>query len=127
MFKKLLSTRVGSLLIFSLLAFLAGGISGLVGTGGGIILVLAFSLIEKNDKRNVYAATLWATVPISALALISYVENQTVKFSLIEKIWLPVMIGGVCGAFLTNKLRPRLLTAIFSLLVIYSGVRLVLG
>ena len=107
--------------IFALISFLAGGINGFLGTGGGIAFVYALSLTTDNEQKDTFATTLCATVPISAIALFGYAKEGQVDFELMGKIWLPCIVGGLLGAFLVDRLRLEWLKGIFAALVIYSG------
>lgn len=111
--------------IFAIFSFLAGGLNGFLGTGGGIVFVILLSLITKNEQKDNLATTLCATLPISMIGLIYYIKSENVDFSLIGKILVPSIVGGVVGAILVDRLSTRLLNLIFSLLIIYSGFRLI--
>lgn len=111
--------------IFAIFSFLAGGLNGFLGTGGGIVFVILLSLITKNEQKDNLATTLCATLPISMIGLIYYIKSESVDFSLIGKILVPSIVGGVVGAILVDRLSTRLLNLIFSLLIIYSGFRLI--
>lgn len=111
--------------IFAIFSFLAGGLNGFLGTGGGIVFVILLSLITKNEQKDNLATTLCATLPISMIGLIYYIKSESVDFSLIGKILVPSLVGGVVGAILVDRLSTRLLNLIFSALIIYSGFRLI--
>ena len=121
------SHKLGFLAVFSALSFLAGGINGFLGTGGGIIFVYALSLITDNEKKDNFAQTLCATIPISLIALFNYTRAGAVDYELIKQIWLPCAIGGILGAFLVERLQLSWLKGIFAILVIYSGTCMIFG
>ncbi len=112
-------------IIFCLFSFVAGGINGFLGTGGGIILVLMLNYITKNEQKDNYATSLCATIVFSLLSIVSYSKNDNIDFGLIFKIALPTVVGGLLGAFLVDKLSTRILSLIFSALIIYSGFSLI--
>lgn len=115
------SHKLVFLALFSLLSFLAGGVNGFLGTGGGIIFLHTLSLLTNNDKKDNFAQSLCATIPISAVAFFSYARAGTVDYSLIKEIWLPCAIGGIMGAVLVEKLKLPFIKGAFAVLVIYSG------
>lgn len=127
MFKKFFKCRFYGVAVFCALALLAGGLNSFVGTGGGILLVFALSVVLKVDKKDAFATSLSITVPISAIALFSYFMAGSVDTSLFSALWLPVLLGGAFGAFLVDKIRLSWLNGIFGALVLYSGVHLVFG
>ena len=109
-------------LLFCLTAFLGGGLNGFLGTGGGIIFVLGLSLLTNNEKKDNYITTLIAIIPISIVGSFAYFSQGSVDFSLLKDAYLPALLGGVAGAFLVDKINVKLLSLLFSGLVIYSGV-----
>ena len=127
MIKKILTGKIPSIVAFCALSFLAGGVNGFVGTGGGIIFIYMLSLLTENNKKDNFALTLCATVPISAIALISYAKEGLVDLAHIKETWVFCATGGILGAFLVDKLHLPLLKVIFAVLVIYSGARMILG
>lgn len=126
MVKKIRSCKTLSLVLFCILSFVAGGINGFLGTGGGIIFIYMLSLLTKNDKKDNFPTTLCATIPISLIALISYAKNENVDFDAVGKYLIPCALGGLLGAFLVDRLKVKWLNTIFALLVIYSGACMIL-
>ena len=114
--------KVLFLSLFCLVAFLGGGLNGFLGTGGGIIFVLGLSLLTKNEKKDNYVTTLIGVIPISLVGSFAYFRQGSVDFSLLKSDYLPAILGGVLGAFLVDKINVKWLNILFSGLVIYSGV-----
>ena len=111
--------------LFCAISFLAGGINGFVGTGGGILLVFALSGVLKVDKKDAFATALSITVPISAIALFNYARADNWDLDLMAHMWFPVLLGGIAGAFLVDKLKVSWLSTIFAVLIIYAGTCLI--
>ncbi len=111
--------------LLAVLAFLAGGVNGFLGTGGGIILVYALGALTDNDKKDNFATTLCAIIPMSLVSTFSYANGGNIDTALLKMLVFPAVIGGALGAFLTDKLKTKYLTIFFSLLVIYSGICMV--
>ena len=108
--------------LFCLFSLIAGGINGLLGTGGGIVLVYMLSLLTDNKSKDNFATTLCATLPVSAISAIVYFKNSNVDAELLLKLAIPAVIGGVAGAFIVDKINKKWLNVIFAVLVIYSGI-----
>ena len=109
------------------LSALAGIINGFVGTGGGIILIFLFYLLrsgEGSDFKDDLVMTVTAVIPMSATALFFYAGGTNVDFEIIGRLFIPIAIGGVIGAYLMDKIDKKWLTVIFSALMIYSGIRM---
>lgn len=115
-----------SFLAFLAGSFLAGGINGFLGTGGGILFVFLLSLLTKNEKKDIYASTLCATIPISLIGIFAYYNAGAIDFSLLKEIGVFTVLGGFLGAFLVSRLNVKWLNAIFSLLIIYSGINMII-
>ena len=109
-------------LLFCLVAFLGGGLNGFLGTGGGIIFVLGLSLLTKNKRKDNYVTTLIAIIPISVVGSFAYFSHGSVDFTLLKSAYLPAILGGALGAYLVERLDVKWLNLLFSGLVIYSGV-----
>ena len=113
-------------LLFCIGSFIAGGINGFIGTGGGILFIILLSCLTKNDKKDNFAITLCATVPISIVALFAYYRAGAIDSQILPYISIPTTIGGVLGAILIDKLKPKWLNIIFAILIIYSGFNMIL-
>ena len=115
-----------SVFLFCALSFVAGGINGFLGTGGGIIFVYMLSLLTKNDKKDNFATTLCAVIPISIISLFAYAKGENIDTGMIKMLVPSAILGGALGAFLTDKIRTKYLSICFSALVIYSGACMVM-
>ena len=112
------------------LSVLAGLINGFVGAGGGIILIFLFYLLgsgESSDFKDNLVMTVIGVIPMSTAAFFVYARGSNVDFEIIGRLFIPITLGGVLGAYLMDKIDKRLLTVIFSALMIYSGIRMVIS
>lgn len=125
MLKKILSNKLVFLAIFCILSFLGGAINGFVGTGGGMIFVFMLSKMTELDKKDIFATSLCITVLISLASLLNYATMGNVDWDISVKAILPALAGGALGAFLVDKISSNLLSIIFAVLLIYSGVCLI--
>lgn len=111
------------ILIF--VSILAGFVNGLFGAGGGIVTVLLFKklgLSQANAQANAVAAIL----PISILSASLYLFKNHVEFNQ-ALIYIPTgVLGALIGAYILKKISPVWLKRIFSIFMIYAGVRLLL-
>ncbi|MBO5212110.1 MAG: sulfite exporter TauE/SafE family protein [Clostridia bacterium] len=111
---------------FCIASFIAGGVNGFMGTGGGIIFVYALRYFTDNEEKDNFATTLCAILPLSAISIWIYAKNSNIDFEMIKKLTLPAIFGGALGAFLTDKIKKKYLSLAFSALVIYSGMCMIL-
>ena len=111
------------------LSLLAGVVGGLFGTGGGILIVFLFSRVCKDsdefDRKDLFAMTVMTVAIMSLSSLFLYMKNGAVSFSDISPTLLPAAIGGLCGAFLLDKIDTKWLNRIFAVLIIYAGATLI--
>lgn len=117
-----------SYLPFCVCAALLGGlVTGLCGAGGGIVLVFALNRLARGgilDRRDVFATALCVTLPIALAAGVSYLTSGTLQARALPPLLLPALLGGVCGAWLLDRINPTLLRLLFALLILRSGFRL---
>ncbi|MBQ8504010.1 MAG: sulfite exporter TauE/SafE family protein [Clostridia bacterium] len=102
-----------------------GIINSLFGAGGGIIAVP----VLKNDgltQKSAQASAIAVILPLSIISMFIYLSKG--YFSLTDGIrYLPFgFIGAVTGTKIMDKISNRLLSLIFSFLLIYSGIRMIL-
>lgn len=108
----------------------AGVINGLIGCGGGIVIVYALSYFYKNNggasRRDIFATAVASILPMSAVSAFLYAEDAGGLPDGMAVYLVPAVFGGLAGAFLLDKINQRWIGRIFSLLVIWAGVSLVL-
>ena len=89
-----------------LAGFLAGGINGLLGAGGGIIVVFALTYALKGkeaDAREVFANALCVMLPVSAVSCIIYAVKGNIITEGFGIYVIPAIIGGAAGAILLDN------------------------
>ncbi len=107
---------------------IVGGLSGLVGGlfggGGGIMIVPTLTEINKTDTRTAHATAILSILPLTIASSIihfqgGYYDNTIFTYTVIGSI-----IGGLIGATLLKKLPTKLITFIFSIVMIIAGVQM---
>ena len=112
--------------------FCAGMINGLLGTGGGILLVLLFSRSAQRAeraksisfpmaRRDIYANAMAVMLPISIFSATQYASTGALDLRAFSPMLLPSLLGGILGGFLLDRLKASWLRTLFSLLVLISG------
>lgn len=126
-------SRRAKLRLFLLLAagFAAGFLNGLLGAGGGILLVYALSAMNPDKTpdgvRDNFAATIAAVLPVTLFSAILYGIDGRMDISAVTPLVIPAALGGLSGAWLLSRINTKLLKKLFAVLVIYSGIRMLLG
>ena len=114
--------RFGALLACGLAA---GMINGLLGTGGGIILVLGLSRICRGslpDRRDVCANALVVTLTLTLLSTLLYIRSGNAPPADLSRFVLPGAVGGLAGGLLLGKITPGALGKLFAILLVISGI-----
>lgn len=109
----------------ALYGLLIGTVNGLLGSGGGIVAVLALKklgLEQKSAQQNAVAIILPITVFSAALYLIR--GNVMLSDAL---LYIPTgILGAVTGSFIIKKISPKVLRVAFGIFMVYAGVRLLM-
>ena len=108
----------------------SGALNATIGAGGGILLTLALGRLCRDsfdDRRDIYVNSQAAMIPGCALSCIIYAHRGT--FSLISAIPLAISaaIGGILGSLLLKRISSRFIGKLFAILVIWSGMRMIMG
>jgi len=104
---------------------LIGFINVLVGACGGIVAVEALKYY-KLDQTKAHATAIAVILPLSIISAIMYIIQGNVKFSDAGVYILPGLAGSVLGSVILPKVPKKILAKIFSVFIIYAGVRMIL-
>ncbi len=107
--------------IFS--GFLIGTINILLGAGGGMLTVPLYkkmNMTQKQAQTNAVATIL----PITIVSAVIYLMNGDVKLSDAYIYFIPGLLGSIIGTFLIKKISNNILNIVFSLFMIWAGLRL---
>ena len=102
---------------------LIGTVNIILGAGGGMLTVPIYrkmGMEQKEAQINAVATIL----PISIVSSIIYLINGNVNFSDAYNFLLPGLLGSIVGTFLIKKVSNQALSFIFSIFMIWAGVRL---
>lgn len=117
----------------AIVATLAGFCNSLLGAGGGILLSLTMGGLldtkegESLDRRDILTTSQAAMIPGCALSCLIYAQNGSLDTTSFSLFAIPAVIGGAVGAILLSRINSRWITRIFSALVIWSGMRMLVG
>ena len=102
---------------------LIGATNIILGAGGGMLTVPLYKRMgmEQNNAQINAVATI---LPISIISSIIYLISDNVNFSDAYVFLIPGLIGSIIGTFLIKKISNTTLSFIFSIFMIWAGVRL---
>lgn len=117
-------------MLISAVAFLSGTLNSLIGAGGGILLTIASSKLFGDsfpDRRDLYVNSQASMIPGCALSFGIYASEGHFSVASALPLAISAAIGGVLGSMLLSKLGGTVIGRIFALLVIFSGIRMIIG
>ena len=118
-------------------AIISGVLNGFAGTGGGIILYFVLRYLNRRDgnpnnlqepdMKNIMATILSAVIPMSVVSAVVYMIKGKIIYGELLKYFPAALIGGIIGALLLDKLKFKIVKKIFAGMIIYAGVRMIMG
>ena len=100
--------------------------NALFGAGGGLLAVPYFRR-QGMAQKDAQALSLAVTLPLSAFSAAVYLTRGYVTLSDALRFWPAGLLGAALGALLLPNCSNRGLQALFSLLMLWCGVRLLSG
>jgi uncharacterized membrane protein YfcA len=116
-----------SIVMFVLLGLFAGGLSGLIGIGGGVILVPSLVFLFGFTEHLAQGTTLALMVlPIGFLAARTYYKNGHVDLRVAALVCVGFTAGGFAGAKLAMHMSNALSEHLFGVLMIGIALRMLI-
>ena len=109
-----------------LIGILAGFISGLFASGGGMILVPAFVHLFKLEEAKARATCIFAILPMVITSGLFYYSNNFLDWSIGIKCAIGGIIGGFIGAKLLKKLSEKILKISFIIFLSYVSIKMII-
>jgi uncharacterized membrane protein YfcA len=107
-------------------AFVAGGLNGLLGTGGGMVLVFTLgALLGEERGKEVFVLSSFGILVFSLVSALTYGAGGQAEPAALPRFALPAAAGGVLGALLLDKLKLVWVKRLFALILLYSGLKMV--
>ena len=101
-----------------------GFINGFFGGGGGMIVVPLLIFLLGLKEKNAHATAIFIILPLSITSSIIYITKGGVNFANLGSTTIGVVLGGILGAILLNKINNKFLRVIFSLVMIVAGAKM---
>ena len=109
-----------------LLGIIAGFISGLFASGGGMIVVPAFVHAFRLDEAEARATCIFAILPMVITSGLFYYNNDFLDWSIGIKCAIGGIVGGYIGAKLLKKLSAKVLKIAFIIFLIYVSIKMII-
>ena len=108
-----------------IIGILAGIISGLFSTGGGMILVPAFTYLLRMDSVESRATSIFCVLPMVITSGIFYYKNNYINL----KLSLLCAVGGIIGAYMgskvLNKIPEWILKLSFGVFILFIAFKMI--
>ncbi len=109
-----------------LVGLLAGIVSGLFATGGGMIVVPALIHIFNLEDSKARATSVFAILPMVVTSGIFYYSNNYIDWKLGIMCAIGGIVGGYIGAKLLKKLSTKVLKIAFTCFLIYVSIKMII-
>ena len=123
-----------NILLYFMTGILAGAMAGLFGLGGGIVIVPALSYIFLNAPHipndhimHMAAGTSLAAMVITVQASArAHYSHGRILWPVYKRMMPGLIIGTLFGVFLADNLNTQILRLIFSFLLIFIALRMII-
>ncbi len=110
----------------ALIGIIAGIVSGLFSTGGGLIILPALVHLFKIDQKEARATSIFIILPIVLISGFYYYKNNFINWNLGIKCAIGGIIGAILGTKLLNKTSDDILKEIYILFLLYVSVKMII-
>lgn len=110
-------------LLLSASGLLAGLLAGIMGGGGGIVMLPVLVLVLGFDQHLAQGTSLLVMVPAAGVGASTHWRLGNVETRLLAWIVPGLFMGAYLGASIAHLLDGGVLRAIFSLVLIWTGIR----
>ncbi len=111
-------------ILMSVFGTIIGFINGIFGAGGGMLVVPAFEFVFKKQPEVAHATAILVILPVTLASAIVYIAKGIFDLGLTLSVGSGVVVGGVLGAMLLGKLKAKAVRIIFSILMIFAGIKM---
>lgn len=109
-----------------IIGMLAGLISGIFSTGGGMILVPAFIYILKMNPVEARATSIACILVMVITSSIFYARNNYLNWDIGWMCAIGGIIGGFLGSKFLNKIPDSILKITFIIFIIYVAINMII-
>jgi uncharacterized membrane protein YfcA len=115
-----------AILLYLLLGFVAGALSGLIGIGGGVIIVPALVFLFGLSQHQAQGTTLALLIPpIGILAAWTYYKQGYVDVKIAAIICFGFFLGSFLGAKVATGLSDIMLERIFGVALLLIALKMI--
>ena len=101
---------------------LIGVINGFFGGGGGMVVVPVLNKLFGMEQKKAQATALFVILPISLVSTIVYLCHSSISFAQGWPVIVGIVVGGIVGATLLNKMNNKVIKGIFIFFMLLGGI-----
>ncbi len=110
-------------IVLLLIGAFTGFLSGMMGVGGAFIMIPAMALFLGLDQHTAQGSALVVMVPVGFVGALAHRRLGNVDASLLPSLVPGLLIGAYMGGGLAHLLSGGTLRAIFTSLLVFTGIR----
>ena len=107
----------------ALAGFLAGGVTGLFGAGGGMVLVPLLSLLVRLSEEEIFPASIAIIAPICVVCLFMADPGSIPSWKEVLPYLIGSCIGGVATGLIGDRIPTVWLHRILGAFILWGGIR----
>lgn len=107
----------------ALAGFLAGGVTGLFGAGGGMVLVPLLSLLVRLSEEEIFPASVTIIAPICMVCLFMAGPGSIPSWNEVLPYLIGSCIGGVATGLFGDRIPTVWLHRILGAFILWGGFR----
>lgn len=108
------------------IGLLAGFVSGLFSSGGGMVLVPAFVYILKLDENKARMNSVFCILPMVIASGFFFYKNNYIDWKIGTYCAIGGVIGGFLGAKILSKIPDKYLKMSFLIFLIYCAIKMII-
>lgn len=108
-----------------IIGLLAGIVSGLFSTGGGMILVPAFIYLLAVDDTKARGTSVFCILPMVITSSFFYYKGDFIDWNIAFLCAIGGAIGGYIGAKLLKKLPQNVMKIAFTIFLVYASYKMI--
>ncbi len=117
------ATGLQKTVVLLLTGVFTGFLSGMMGVGGGTIMVPAMVLLAGFTQHTAQGSSLLAMAPAGAAGAFTYWKRGNVQTDVLTGLIPGILIGTYLGGTLAHFFSDRMLTIVFVVVLVWTGVR----
>ncbi len=110
-----------------LIGIIGGILCGLLGIGGGSVYVPALVILLHLSQQMAQGISLSVMIPVSILGGMFYHQKNMIAYDLVLELIIGGVVGALLGSWLADFTDPMILRKIFSVVMLYTGVKMLRG